>query len=638
MKSQATIFCLLLLFATCALSQQASNGVSTQALVPRLIRFSGQVKDASGSIGVTFSLHKSQDDHSALWIETQSVPLDANGKYQVLLGATEAEGIPMDLFLSGEAQWLAVQVEGKAEQPRVLLVSVPYALKAAEAETLAGHAASEFVTADKLTATVQEQLQTAATPALKTSATTPSGLAAKVVSSGPTNFSGTTTDQIVNVTQLSATGAGLNATAPAIAIRGASTATSGTPSGVLGSAAAPGGAGVYGSNNATSGASSGVYGSAASPGGVGVYGNNTAASGNAVGVKGTSASTSGIGVLGQGLTGIEAISNGSGGSGILATATSNASTAGVFLNSGGGKVISGQSGAAQTEVFSVGPDGLITAGGLKSGAINADTSAITNGYVAIQGNAISIGVIGKGDVHGVEGTGTNIGVYGNAAGGVQGIGPFYGVNGHSTGSGPGVYADGPIGVNGFSAAAYGEGVLGQSQGANGAGVSGTSSSGEGLYGYDAAAGYGLLAGVADLVHGYAGWFNGNVEVDGTLTKAAGYFKIDDPHDPANKYHYHSFDESPDMMNMYNGNIMTDAAGDAVVKLPDWFEALNRDFRYQLTVMGQFAQAIVAKGVENGGFAIKTNKPNVMVSWQVTGIRQDAFANAHRIPIEVEKPA
>jgi trimeric autotransporter adhesin len=62
-----------------------------------------------------------------------------------------------------------------------------------------------------------------------------------------------------------------------------------------------------------------------------------------------------------------------------------------------------------------------------------------------------------------------------------------------------------------------------------------------------------------------------------------------------------------------------------VKLPDWFEALNRDFRYQLTVMGQFAQAIVAKGVENGGFAIKTSKPNVMVSWQVTGIRQDAFA-------------
>ncbi len=131
--------------------------------------------------------------------------------------------------------------------------------------------------------------------------------------------------------------------------------------------------------------------------------------------------------------------------------------------------------------------------------------------------------------------------------------------------------------------------------------------------------------------------SGDVNIKGNLSKGGGSFKIDDPLDPANKYLYHSFVESPDMMNVYNGNITTNKAGLATVALPDYFEALNRDFRYQLTVIGQFAQAIVAKEVSKGRFTIKTNRPGVKVSWQVTGIRQDAYANAHRIPTEVEKP-
>jgi hypothetical protein len=131
---------------------------------------------------------------------------------------------------------------------------------------------------------------------------------------------------------------------------------------------------------------------------------------------------------------------------------------------------------------------------------------------------------------------------------------------------------------------------------------------------------------------------GNMNVVGNLSKGGGSFKIDHPLDPANKYLYHSFVESPDMMNVYNGNIVTDVHGWATVQLPDYFEALNRDFRYQLTVIGQFAQAIVQRKVENNRFTIRTSKPGVEVSWQVTGIRQDAWANAHRIPTEVEKSA
>jgi hypothetical protein len=133
------------------------------------------------------------------------------------------------------------------------------------------------------------------------------------------------------------------------------------------------------------------------------------------------------------------------------------------------------------------------------------------------------------------------------------------------------------------------------------------------------------------------YLEGNVAISGNLSKGGGSFKIDHPLDPANKYLYHSFVESPDMMNVYNGNITTDKRGLATVILPDYFEALNRDFRYQLTVIGQFAQAIVARKIVNHQFVIRTSKPGVEVSWQVTGIRHDAYADTHRIQVEEDKP-
>jgi hypothetical protein len=134
----------------------------------------------------------------------------------------------------------------------------------------------------------------------------------------------------------------------------------------------------------------------------------------------------------------------------------------------------------------------------------------------------------------------------------------------------------------------------------------------------------------------AGFFSGTVRVSGTLTKSGGSFQIDHPQDPANKYLYHSFVESPDMMNVYNGNIKTDVNGDATVSLPAYFEVENIDFKYQLTVIGQFAQAIIAEEVSNNQFKIKTDKPNVKVSWQITGVRNDEWAQKHRIVPEVDK--
>lgn len=129
---------------------------------------------------------------------------------------------------------------------------------------------------------------------------------------------------------------------------------------------------------------------------------------------------------------------------------------------------------------------------------------------------------------------------------------------------------------------------------------------------------------------------GNLTVSGTIAKGGGTFKIDHPQDPANKYLVHSFVESPEMMNVYSGNITTDASGFATVQLPGYFEAANKDFRYQLTVMGTFAQAIVKEKISNNTFVIQTNEPNVEVSWQVTGVRADKFANENRVIAEQEK--
>lgn len=151
--------------------------------------------------------------------------------------------------------------------------------------------------------------------------------------------------------------------------------------------------------------------------------------------------------------------------------------------------------------------------------------------------------------------------------------------------------------------------------------------------------YGVFAAAASGSNNYAGYFTGPVHVNGTLSKTAGAFRIDHPLDPGNKYLQHSFVESPDMMNVYNGNATLDPDGTAQVTLPRWFEALNRDFRYQLTALGAPGPNLhVAGEIEGNAFTIAGGEPGMRVSWQVTGIRQDAHARAHRIEVELDKPA
>ncbi len=153
--------------------------------------------------------------------------------------------------------------------------------------------------------------------------------------------------------------------------------------------------------------------------------------------------------------------------------------------------------------------------------------------------------------------------------------------------------------------------------------------------------YALIAEAPVAAGNLAGKFYGDVNIAGNLSKSGGTFKIDHPEDPANKYLIHSFVESPDMMNVYNGNVVTDANGIAVVTLPSYFEAENKDFKYQLTVVDNgvdFIMAKVSKKISNNTFEIRSSKPNTEISWQITGVRQDAWANANRVVDVVEKPA
>jgi hypothetical protein len=247
-----------------------------------------------------------------------------------------------------------------------------------------------------------------------------------------------------------------------------------------------------------------------------------------------------------------------------------------------------------------------------------------------------------------------------------------GVAGHST-TGNGVRGDSRdgFGVAGFSnggAAVYGQAL------AHGAGVRGDSPAGNGVHG-ESNTGRGVVGRGGDVgVHGEsfshnfgvvgvasnagiaafnpnnnhaaylaseccAAWFTGQVVVTGPLFKGGGGFRIDHPLDPAERYLAHSFVESPDMKNVYDGVALLDAAGETVVHLPLWFDRINAEFRYQLTAIGSPAPNLhVSQEIAGNRFKISGGQPNMKVCWQVTGIRQDAWANAHRIAVEEHKSA
>jgi hypothetical protein len=657
------LFAALLL---CALLNAQQSAMQSSTSVPRLVSYAGRALDAQGkpiaaTVGATFAIYKEQSEGAPLWLETQNLQTDARGNYSVQLGATKPEGLPLELFSAGESRWLGVRLNGGEEQARVLLLSVPYALKAADAETVGGLPASAFLLA-------------AATTANATATATSVG-ANSVSTSAPPSVSGTgatdfvplwlnTTGSLGNsVLFQSGTGAtakiGINTTTPAttLDVVGGTTVRGTLSLPATGNATASAGKNSQPLNLAASAFNKTIgtpvkqaFQWQAEP-----IGNNTATTGGSLNLLYASGSNP------PAETGFKVASNGriAFAAGQTFPGTGTATSVGLSAPSSDFTV----SGSPVTHSgtfalnWTVPPTSADTASAIVKRDGTGSFSAGTISAVGVQATSEGQAVIGtmtlsQDNIAAVTGAATasgdsgfTFGVLGTSASN-QGRGVVGQASGNAAVGVIGEIVSGGTGIAVLGKAlpgSNGTGVWGESDAAAGAngfgpdGVDGISHNGggSGVFAFNDSTGDALAA--TNQSGGFAAFFNGDVDVDGNLSKAAGSFKIDDPVDPANKYLFHSFVESPDMMNIYNGNVVTDAEGNAVIMLPDWFEALNRDFRYQLTVVGQFSQAIVASKVANHQFSIKTDKPNVEVSWQVTGIRQDAWANAHRIPVEVSKP-
>ncbi len=841
---------------TAALKPATPIAASAPTAVPALVPYSGAVIAINGQpfaaeSGVTFQLYKDEVGGEALWTETQSVAIDSTGHYKVQLGAANPNGLPSDLFASGEARWLEVQVAGEAPQPRVLLVSVPYALKAADAATLGGLPPSAFALAGS-TPGVANAKSAVIAPDVASTVTTTGGTANQVA-----KFSGAST--IVNsIIYDNGSEVGIGTTAPTatLTVTGTSTFNGGVLLSPVGTATASGGfdsqqltfnASAYNSSTAAAvyprfKVQAEIFGNDTSaPGGrlnllsssgtagvteTGLYFNTDGTihfapgqtfpggSGTITGVTAGTALTGG-GTTGtvtlnvdttkvplltsannftgaQSITGAD-LSLGStfnanmgviniggipflhgyskgnqnvfvGGAGnFTTTGTANAATGYGALAaqttgshntaSGSGALLADTSGLYNT---AAGTDALdsVTTGSSNTavGAFAGPTSGTLSNTTAVGANAkvgqrntlvlgqttstpgaefVNVGIgtstprsifeaavsaaealgpsltltnpVGNGDFGGSSidfntylpsTTGTynpssRIEAFGDGGGGDS---LWFLSNNDNSFGGPnqGLRLNMNIGSNGrvnigtqdtdsndffeqlvvtseplegsgetAAVGAFGGTPTGVSDANGSAGIYAVGGDGVGnaqadfagdggeFYGgftpesSSGAAGYGIYAtgGVGGVgVAAYAGYFDGNIEVTGTVFGGAKDFKIDHPLDPANKYLVHTSVESSEMMNIYSGNVVTDELGLATVTMPDWFQAENTDFRYQLTVIGgRFAQAIVSKEIVKNQFTISTNASNVKVSWQITAVRQDAYAKAHPLVVEQDKP-
>jgi hypothetical protein len=415
-KSVLIVATLLLALSSLGLTQDAAN--TTAISVPHLIKFSGVVKDETGApktgvVGVTFTFYKDQQGGAPLWLETQNVQADANGRYTAMLGATKPDGLPIEFFSSNEARWVGAQLQGQNEQPRVLLVSAPYALKAADAETLGGKPISAFQLAapqstnstTQKTALPPEQpneISCAGGTACKTSFIpkfSSNGGSAKVNNS-VISQSGTTVGIAGN---LSLTGNVNASTGQVLGQTGSFTAN--TSGGVVsvGNQNASGIA-VLGVNENTNGSGVGVQGNGPN----GVIGNGTTrgvTGTGLIGVEGDATGTNSIGVLGTGSTGVvgNGGSNGTGvkGTGVIALLGEAPSTNSLGLLATGGTGIFG--GSQQTGDNFWGMMGTATNSGKNlgvegfSGSVNGTGLyglAITSSHVGGGRGCCAVGVWG----------------------------------------------------------------------------------------------------------------------------------------------------------------------------------------------------------------------------------------------------
>jgi hypothetical protein len=548
----------------------------------RLLNPATGAPQPNGTYTFVFRIYNVDSGGTALWTETKDL-IVANGLFVTLLGDTTA--LPTGLF-TGQNLWLGIKVGADAEAtPRQRLAPVAYAMYSDNADRLDGQDSPFFRNATNINAGTLAEARIDA-------AITRDNEVMTIVKANDGAGSGVDADLLD----------GQDSTAFAIASHNHDTRyytqaqsesqyVNATGDTMSGSSANP----ILSVTQSGAGAS-GYFSSTTS---YGVHGETASNANGIAGVRGT-AGLPGVGITGK--------------YGVLGQSDSGKGVTGVSLDGNG---VYGWS----TNTWAVRGEGQY--GGIYASSWAAGSDAIRGANTAPTGS--SWGVVGTS----ASPTGRGMAGFNSATTGVA-----EGVYGQSS-------STGGRGVSGYSSATSGTtyGVYGENNSSGGAGVRGqgpwvgvwgaatsTSSINWGVYGQTSSTG------------GYAGYFSGNVQVNGSLSKSSGSFKIDHPLDPENKYLYHSFVESPDMMNVYNGNTTLDVNGEAWVDLPDYFGALNRDFRYQLTpIGGPGPNLYIASEVQNNRFQIAGGSPGLRVSWQITGIRQDAYAVANPILVEVEKP-
>jgi hypothetical protein len=343
----------------------------------------------------------------------------------------------------------------------------------------------------------------------------------------------------------------------------------------------------------TAASSSGVYGESKGTNGIGVQG-KAATGTTARGVLGRA--TEGIGVRGQG--GAEGVWGTGGNYGVHGD-TPSSTGYGVY-GTGGGYGVYGN--GSTYGVFASSANTGVYGNGTNYGAVGV---AGSSGW-GVYGYGGTVGVYASGGTYGLFGSGSSYAVYGSVNSGgiaVYGTGGTYGVL--ANGTSYGVFGSGPFGTYG-NGASYG--------------ALGYSSSGIGVYGTTST--------------GYAGWFQGALHVNGTLSKTAGSFMIDHPKEPQRRYLIHSFVEGPERLNVYRGTIKLNSRGRATVRLPRYFGAANKEPSYQLTPVGAAAPSLhIAKEVEGNRFVIAGGAAGQTVCWQVTAARDDAWAQKNPLRVE-----
>lgn len=755
LKFTFLLITLLMASGAIALSQTTETAASSVAGpgVPRLVKVSGVLKDASeklltSTVGINFSVYAESTGGVPLWQETQNVVF-SQGRYTVFLGASTGLGIPAELFASGQPRWLGMRIllPGEEEQPRTLLASVPYALKAVDADTLGGLPASAYLKAESVATTANESAAGSSIGVSGTSnggetaqskplaVTTSGGKAGNIpifsgnnpskdienspivdssddiliprlnsvryVGGGITVWPGSDIGEQINAAyaDLPATGGTIvvlpnpiggsyTFKTPIMLVKPDKTAliTGIGPAGTPEVSMNQGTILEYTPTSATCAItldyldSSGAgYTRANGVRDIALWNNHSFMKG------GTGSSATGV---------CEGTSNGG---------TGNADFSNVFIGGFGTGISLTNKAAAWGQTIRQSSlvynnIGLATDGFIENINITDDVIAVngtgiwatgdaSNGYSNPEFN-ITGGSIDSNTVAGINytqkpggGTLTLNGVHFENAP----PGPCTGSTGlpYIVGN-PNLFIFGGVMMDDCSSASPDNSTgfisigtdavivgtqlvsLGRTENEGVIQLTGSGVSRAFIVPYDQSPAT-LTQIVGGSQSGFATVFpvtptssmrtvtaaiagnlavnldgsnaGGNLTVAGSLSVAgAKNFKIDHPLDPANKYLYHTSVESPDMMNIYNGVIKMNSRGEAWVQLPSYFQALNQGFRYQLTSLGKpQPQLYVAHEVSGNRFKIAGGVPWGKVSWQVTGIRHDAYAEAHRSPVEVDKP-